>query len=63
MERPLRILIDILNEMPKERLEKISERSMNLKYLLKVPMVMLIFLAAIVSGTSVLLLKIVDSIV
>jgi len=49
--------------MPKERLEKISERSMNLKYLLKVPMVMLIFLAAIVSGTSVLLLKIVDSIV
>lgn len=36
---------------------------MTLKSLVKVPMVMLIFLAAIVSGTSVLLLKIADTII
>ena len=63
MERPFRILIDTLNDMPKERIAQVSERSLNLKWFLKFPMVMLIFLAAIVSGTSVLLLKIVDTII
>ena len=63
MERPLRILIDTLNEMPRERLLEVSERSTSLKWCLKIPMVMLIFLAAIVSGTSILLLKIVDTII
>ena len=63
MERPLRILISTLNEMDREQLNQVSERSMGLKWCLKVPMVMLIFLAAIISGTSILLLKIVDTIV
>ena len=49
--------------MPHERLIEVSERSRNLKWFLKVPMVMLIFLASIVSGTSILLLKIADTIV
>ena len=48
--------------MPKEQLEEVSSRSHSLQYLLKVPMIMLIFLAAITSGTSVLLLKISDTI-
>ena len=62
-ERPLRILIDTLNEMKTDKLEKISSRSQNLRFLVKVPMVMLILLAAVTSGTSVLLLKISDTIV
>ena len=49
--------------MPQERLNQISERTKNLKMYLKVPFVMLIFLASILSGTSILLLKILDTIV
>ena len=49
--------------MPQERLNQISERTKNLKMFLKVPFVMLIFLASILSGTSILLLKIADTIV
>ena len=49
--------------MPQERLNQVSERSKNLKSVLKVPFVMLIFLASILSGTSILLLKIADTIV
>ena len=49
--------------MPQERLNQVSERTKNLKTVLKVPFVMLIFLASILSGTSILLLKIADTIV
>ena len=49
--------------MPQERVVQVSERSKNIKFFLKMPMVMLIFLASIVSGTSVLLLKIADTII
>ena len=49
--------------MPQERLNQVSERTKNLKAVLKVPFVMLIFLASILSGTSILLLKIADTIV
>ena len=59
----MRILIDTLNEMPQERILEVSERSKHLKWFLKFPMVMLIFVASIVSGTSILLLKITDTIV
>ena len=59
----MRIIIDILNEMPQERILQISERSKHIKWFLKFPMVMLIFLASVVSGTSVLLLKIADTII
>jgi len=45
------------------RLNEVSERSKTLKWGLKIPMVMLIGLAAMVSGTSVLLMKIVDTMV
>ena len=62
-KRPLRIIIDVINEMPQDRLAQVSERSKNLKWTLKLPMIMLIFLASIVSGTSILLLKIADTIV
>jgi len=49
--------------MPYDRVIQVSERSTKLKWFLKMPMVMLIFLASIVSGTSILLLKILDTIV
>jgi hypothetical protein len=45
------------------RLAEVSERSKTLKWGLKIPMIMLILLAAVVSGTSVLLMKIVDTMV
>ena len=49
--------------MDQDQLTLISERSLTLKWCIKVPMVMLIFLAAIVSGTSILLLKILDTMI
>lgn len=42
---------------------KISERSRTLQYAIKMPMICLVATASLVSGTSILLLKIVDTIV
>ena len=48
--------------MSKERIGEVSERSLTLKWCLKLPMLFLIMLAGLVSGTSVLLLKVGDTI-
>ena len=62
-KRPYRILIETLNDMSRERVQEVSERSLTLKWCVKVPMILLIMLAGLVSGTSVLLLKVGDTIV
>ncbi len=49
--------------MPEEKLMKISERSAGLKPYLKFPMVILIANAGVISGTSMLMLKVTDTIV
>lgn len=49
--------------MTPERLTKASERSLTLHYVIKMPMICLMVTAALVSGTSILLLKIVDTII
>ena len=49
--------------MPEEKLIKISERSASLKPYLKFPMVILIANAGVISGTSMLMLKVTDTIV
>ena len=59
----MRILIDVINEMDYEKMAEVSERSITLKWLLKVPMILLIFTASLVSGASMLLLKVVDTII
>lgn len=59
----MRTVIDVLHEMSAERLAEISERSINLKYFLKLPMVMIVGLAGSVSALSILLMKISDTIV
>ena len=59
----MRILIDVINEMDYDKMAEVSERSIRLKWLLKVPMILLIFTASLVSGASMLLLKVVDTII
>ena len=51
-----------MNDLSKERIAEVSERSLTTKWFLKVPMLLLISLAGLVSGTSVLLLKVGDTI-
>ena len=60
--RPYRIIIEKLNTMEPSKLTKVSYRSKMLQHVVKVPMVLLILSAAFISGCSVLLLKIVDTI-
>ena len=60
--RPLRNVIDALLELPDEEIREVSERSLRLRYYLKMPMVMLIALAGSVSSCSALLLKVSDTI-
>lgn len=60
--RPYRIIVEKLNKISPTKLNQVSARSKTLQYLVKVPMVFLVASAATVSGCSVLLLKIVDTI-
>ena len=62
-KRPYRLLIKRLQQLPEEKLMKISERSASLKPYLKLPMVILIANAGVISGTSMLMLKVTDTIV
>jgi len=60
--RPYRIIIETLNKIPEQKLHEVSARSKMLQYFSKVPMVGLIITAALVSSCSILLLKIVDTV-
>ena len=48
--------------MHQDKLNEVSQRSSSLNYMLKLPMLCLIAAAALISGTSILLMKIVDTI-
>ena len=61
-KRPFRIIIDTLHEMTPERVAQVSERSMTLKLFIKALMVMLIWIASLVSGTSIFLLKVIEEV-
>ena len=57
MQRPARFLFEVLNDTPRELLQEISPRSQTLKYFIKVPMVLIIWTAALMSGLTILFLK------
>lgn len=57
MQRPARQLIDVLNDIPSDLLDKVSPNSATLKYFIKLPMVCSIGTAAMQSGLTIMFLK------
>ena len=57
VERPVRTLIDTINEMTIEEVTQVSPNSLKLKSLVKVPMLMMITAAGFMSGISISMIK------
>ena len=57
MERPARLLIEAINDLPEEVLEYVSPQSVPLKRYIKVPMLLLLTNAGFQAGLSVVFLK------
>lgn len=62
-ERSDRLLMDILYELPKDSIKKISPDSLYLKTLVKVPMLIFVNLAAMASSLSEMFMKIIGCII
>lgn len=61
--RPFRIIIRTLTEMSKEKFEEASVNSKWLKTLNKLPLVIVIADSAFLSGLSILMVKVADTII
>jgi len=59
MQRPARVLIETLNDMPVELLDEVSARSRRLKTLIKGPMLLIVVSSALQSGLTIVSLKLV----
>ena len=57
VQRPARLLIDTLNDMPRDLLKKVSERSQNLKTCIKLPMLLIILTSSLMSGVTIVVCK------
>ena len=57
VERPARVLIDIINDLDKEVLEKVSPASATIKRFIKWPMIFLVWASSMQSSLSVVMLK------
>ena len=57
MQRPARDLIDTIKEMTDEEIRQVSPNSLRLKKLVKVPLLLLLSAAGMMSGISISCLK------
>ncbi len=56
-QRPAHLIIETLNDMSPELVEKVSKQSLTLKALIKIPMVLTISTSALQSGVTIVTLK------
>ena len=57
VQRPPRALIDTINEMTIEEVRQVSPDSLGLKKMVKIPLLLLISAAGMMSGISISMLK------
>ena len=62
-QRPARVLIEILNELPEEVLELVSPSSVTLKRYIKVPMLLLLINASTQSGLGTVFMKLIGELI
>ena len=63
MERPERVLIDIVNACPNDLMTRISPDTMKIKDYIKVPMVLLILCSSMMSTISMIMIKMLGELV
>jgi len=63
VERPLRTLVDTINACPPDVLKTMSPKSENLKKRIKMPMILFLLCTAIMSGISMVMMKMIGELV
>lgn len=63
VKRPARLLIEIINGLDKEQIEKFSPDSLTVKKFIKWPMIFLLFSSSMQSSLSVVMLKLVGELI
>lgn len=62
-QRPARILIEVINEIPEEALKEVSPESLGTKKYIKVPMLLLLINAGLQSGLSIVFCKFIGELI